>query len=299
MEELRHGVLLVDKEPGWTSHDVVQKARRLLREKKIGHCGTLDPAATGLLVLTIGRATRLTRFLIRAPKVYEGSLKLGITTDTYDAEGKVLREASTAGLTPGRVAEEMAGFEGAYLQQPPMYSAKKVQGVRLYEIARRGEDVEVEVEPKEVQVYEFQPLAWTGPDSLGFRLACSSGTYARSLVHDLGNRLGCGAHLSSLRRLSVGPFKLESALTLDALADRLGREESLAPAWLPFDAIPLPFGEITTDSTQEQRIANGQNVLVRDLEGHEGDWVKLLNRRRQFIAVGTIIEKIGSTGMGL
>jgi tRNA pseudouridine55 synthase len=298
MEELRHGVLLLDKEPTWTSHDVVQKCRRVIAEKKIGHCGTLDPAATGLLVLTVGRATRLTRFLIRAPKVYEGVIRLGIATETYDAEGKVVAERPVEGVTDEQIRTAMATFEGTHLQTPPAYSAKKVQGVRLYELARRGE--EVEVEPKEVTIYRFSPeSSLENCTDLRFRLECSSGTYARSLAHDLGQMLGCGAHLAVLRRLSVGPFKIEDALTLPALAARRAAGESVLPAWIPFDEIPLPFGEITADAQQELRVENGQNVLVRDLVGQEGDWVKLLNRRRQFIAVGTIIEKIGASGTGL
>ncbi|HEX4954439.1 MAG TPA: tRNA pseudouridine(55) synthase TruB [Thermoanaerobaculia bacterium] len=295
--ESKHGLLLVDKEPGWTSHDVVQKSRRILAEKRIGHCGTLDPAATGLLVLTLGRATRLTRFLIRAPKVYEGVLRLGVTTDTYDAEGRVQREAPFEAVTEAAVRSEMTWFEGSYLQQPPPYSAKKVKGVRLYELARRGE--EVEVEPKEVEVYEFVPAGPLVEGRMRFRLACASGTYARSLVHDLGARLGCGAHLAELRRLSVGPFKVEDALTIGALTERMAEDRDLGAAWYPFDAIPLPFEEVTADGQQEQRIHNGQAVLVRELPGQEGDWVKVVNRRRELIAVGSIVEKIGSAGMSL
>src|SRR5262245_43162326 len=138
--EMKDGLLLLDKEPGFTSHDAVQKARRILRQKKIGHCGTLDPDATGLLLLTLGTATRLTRFLIRAPKVYEGVVRFGFSTDTYDASGKVIAEApaeAVAALVPEAVAAAMKGFEGEILQQPPPYSAKKVQGVKFYELARR------------------------------------------------------------------------------------------------------------------------------------------------------------------
>jgi tRNA pseudouridine55 synthase len=296
-DELRHGVLLIDKQPGGTSHDVVQAARRLLAEKKIGHCGTLDPGATGLLVLTVGQATRLTRFLIRAPKVYEGALRFGVTTDTYDAEGTVVAEQPTAGLSEAAVRAAMAGFVGTYEQKAPPYSAKKVKGVRYYELARRGEEVPDQSKP--VTVFEFSPLGELAADRIRFRLACSSGTYARSLVHDLGAGLGCGAHLESLRRLSVGPFRVEDALSLDALASRLESGEDPGGAWYPFDAIPLPFHQVTADPQQEQRISHGQTVLVRELAGEEGDWVKLVNRRHQFIAVGTVVERIGAAGVGV
>ena len=300
MTEMKDGLLLLDKEPGFTSHDAVQKVRRILRQKKIGHCGTLDPDATGLLLLTLGTATRLTRFLIRAPKVYEGTIRFGIATDTYDASGKVVAEAppeAVAALDVVAVAEAMRGFQGEIQQQPPPYSAKKVQGVKYYELARRGE--EVPAEPKEVTVYEFVPLGEIADGRLRFRLSCSSGTYARGLAHDLGAALGVGGHLAELRRTRIGGFRTEDALPLARLEERVQAGEPVGPAWVPFDQIPLPFGEVTADPQQEHRISHGQTVLVRELAGEEGDWVKLINRRREFIAVGTVIERIGSAGVGI
>jgi tRNA pseudouridine55 synthase len=303
MAEMRDGLLLVDKAPGFTSHDVVQKVRRLLKQKKIGHCGTLDPDATGLLLLTLGTATRLTRFLIRAPKVYEGVIRFGVTTDTYDAAGRVVSEAppeAVAALTREAVAEAMHRFEGEIEQQPPPYSAKKVQGVKYYELARRGE--EVPSETKEVTVYEFAPLGELedgGVRSLRFRLACSSGTYARGLAHDLGTALGVGGHLAELRRTQIGGFDIQSAVTVARLEEIVEAGEEAGACWIPFDQIPLPFGEVTADPQQETRISHGQTVLVRELEGEEGDWVKLINRRREFIAVGTVVERIGSAGVGI
>lgn len=300
---MKDGLLLLDKEPGFTSHDAVQKVRRILKQKKIGHCGTLDPDATGLLLLTLGTATRLTRFLIRAPKVYEGVLRFGIATDTYDASGRPVSEAPAeamarfTALDPGAVAAAMKGFEGDILQQPPPYSAKKVQGVKFYELARRGE--EVPAEPKEVTVYEFAPLGVIEDGRLRFRLACSSGTYARGLAHDLGAALGVGAHLAELRRTRIGSFRVEDALPLGRLEERVQAGEPAGSAWIPFDQIPLPFGEVTADPQQEHRITHGQTVLVRELAGEEGDWVKLMNRRREFIAVGTVVERIGTAGVGI
>ncbi len=299
-EEMKDGLLLLDKEPGFTSHDAVQKSRRVLRQKKIGHCGTLDPDATGLLLLTLGTATRLTRFLIRAPKVYEGVIRFGAATDTYDSSGKVVSEApagAVAALTAEAVAGAMRGFQGEIQQQPPPYSAKKVQGVKYYELARRGE--EVPSEPKEVTVYEFVPLGEIEDGRLRFRLSCSSGTYARGLAHDLGAALGVGGHLAELRRTRIGGFRVEDALPLSRLEERMQAGEPLGSAWIPFDQIPLPFGEVTADPQQEHRISHGQTVLVRELAGEEGDWVKLINRRREFIAVGTVIERIGSAGVGI
>jgi tRNA pseudouridine55 synthase len=300
MTEMKDGLLLLDKEPGFTSHDAVQKSRRVLRQKKIGHCGTLDPDATGLLLLTLGTATRLTRFLIRAPKIYEGLIRFGVATDTYDASGKVVSEApaeAVAALGVEAVAEAMRGFQGEIRQQPPPYSAKKVQGVKYYELARRGE--EVPSEPKEVTVYEFVPLGEIEEGRLRFRLSCSSGTYARGLAHDLGAALGVGGHLAELRRTRIGGFRVEDALPLSRLEEKVQAGESLGSAWIPFDQIPLPFGEVTADPQQEHRISHGQTVLVRELAGEEGDWVKLVNRRREFIAVGTVIERIGAAGVGI
>ncbi len=298
--DMKDGLLLLDKEPGFTSHDAVQKVRRVLRQKKIGHCGTLDPDATGLLLLTLGTATRLTRFLIRAPKVYEGVVRFGVSTDTYDASGKVIAEVpaeAVAALTLEAVSAAMKGFEGEILQQPPPYSAKKVQGVKFYELARRGE--EVPTEPKEVTVYEFSPLGEIEDGRLRFRLACSSGTYARGLAHDLGAALGVGGHLAELRRTRIGNFQVEDALPLPRLEERVQAGEPAGSAWVPFDQIPLPFGEVTADPQQEHRISHGQTVLVRELAGEEGDWVKLVNRRREFIAVGTVVERIGTAGVGI
>jgi tRNA pseudouridine55 synthase len=294
---MKDGLLLIDKEPGCTSHDVVQRVRRIVKQKKSGHCGTLDPDATGLLLLTLGNATRLTRFLIRAPKVYTGVIRFGIATDTYDASGTVTAERPCEGLTLPAIALAMQRFEGTYEQQPPPYSAKKVNGVKFYELARRGE--EVPQDTKEVTVFELSPQGDLADDRLAFRLACTSGTYARTLAHDLGAALGCGAHLAALRRQKIGPFEVADALTLETLDTRLTAGETLGGAWIPFDEIPLPFGEVTADPQQEQRISHGQTVLVRELAGEEGDWVKLINRRQEFIAVGTVVERIGSAGVGI
>lgn len=298
---MRDGLLLIDKEAGFTSHDVVQKARRIVQQKKIGHCGTLDPDATGLLLLTLGQATRLTRFLIRAPKVYTGVIQLGSATDTYDASGTVIRTAppeDLARLTREQVERAMQSFCGRIEQKAPPYSAKKVGGVKFYELARRGE--EVPAEAKEVQVYELTLDGDLGADHrVSFRLGCSSGTYARALAHDLGELLGVGAHLAVLRRIRIGSFRVEDAVTLGQLTQKLEEGSDIGAAWVPFDRIPLPFCEVTTDPQQEQRICHGQTVLVRELEGEEGDWVKLINRRQEFIAIGTVIERIGTAGVGV
>jgi tRNA pseudouridine55 synthase len=293
-----HGLLLVDKPAGCTSHDVVRDARRALHERKVGHCGTLDPDATGLLLLTVGRATRLTRFLIRAPKVYEGIIRFGIVTDTYDASGQVLSERPTTDLDTEEVSARMAELVGTYAQLPPPYCAKKTGGRKFYELARQGEPVPRE--PVEVKIYEFEPTGGgLAGDRLPFRLACASGTYARSLAHDLGERLGCGAHLAALRRIAIGHFSIESAVTMPALEACGGDPGPLGEAWIPFDRIPLPFPEVQADANQERRVLNGQSALLQDLDAAEGDWIKLVNPRRRFIAVGSVVERIGDRGVGV
>lgn len=294
---MHDGLLLVDKHPDCTSHDVVQRVRRLLGQRKVGHCGTLDPGATGLLTITAGKATRLTRFLVRAPKVYAGWIQLGVTTDTYDAAGEVTAERPIDDLDPEAVLATMARFVGRYEQVAPPYSAKKHRGVRYYEMARRGE--KVPEARKEVEVFEFAATGEIEDGRLPFRAGCSSGTYVRSLAHELGEALGCGAHLAELRRLQVGPFQLEQALDLEELERLQAAGESLEPAWIGLDEIPLPFGDLVADAQQERRIVSGQTVLMQPVTSQEGDWVKLMNRRHQLLAVGTVIETIGSKGVGV
>lgn len=286
------GLLLVDKTVGGTSHDVVQRARRILRQKRIGHCGTLDPDATGLLVLTLGQATRLTRFLIHAPKVYAGEVRFGVATDTYDASGRVTATASTASLSEAAIDEAMRRFVGTFEQRLPAFSARKIQGVKLYELARRGEEVP-EVS-KEVTIAEFRRTGPLADDRMPFLLSCSSGTYARALAHDLGAALECGAHLASLRRVAVGPFEVEKAITLDELERRIGAGEEAGEALLPMEKIPLPFSSCEVDSAQEKRLRNGQTAVIRGLAADAGDWVRLADSRGGLIAIGTVTERIGT-----
>ena len=301
----RHGLLLVAKPPGGTSHDVVRAARRALAERKVGHCGTLDPNATGLLLLTVGRSTRLTRFLIGAPKVYEGEIRFGIATDTYDAAGEVTLEGSTADLTHEQVVGAMRRFEGLQHQLPPPYSAKKIGGRKYYELARRGQ--EFEREGKDVEIFQFEAtgqLGAPGPDRIPFRLSCAAGAYARSLAHDVGEQLGCGGHLATLRRLRIGSFEVEGALDSGRLeAVQRGDEPlsatDLGVAWVPFDDIPLPFPRVTMDATQERRIAHGQSVLAPGCDAEEGDWVQITNNRGRFLAVGAVAERIGDRGLAV
>jgi tRNA pseudouridine55 synthase len=208
------GILLIDKPSGPTSHDVVSRIRRHFHLKKVGHGGTLDPQATGLLIILLGRGTRLSAAFMSADKTYEGVLRLGIATSTHDADGAVLRTADWRTVTRAAVEDGMAAFRGDIFQTPPMVSAVKRDGVPLYKLARRG--VEVERKPRLIHVYEFRLLDFQPPD-VRFRLRCTKGTYVRTLCHDLGEKLGCGAHLAELRRLQTGDFDVKDAQTMDAL----------------------------------------------------------------------------------
>lgn len=208
------GVLLVDKPGDHTSHDVVARLRRKLNMKRIGHAGTLDPMATGLMILLIGKATKISQYLISLDKEYEGTVELGKVTDSQDADGEVLETRPVPPLGEADVKKAMSGFLGDQYQMPPMYSAIKIDGVPLYKNARKG--VEVEREPRFIRVSSFELTGFALP-RFDFRLRCSKGTYVRTIAHDLGQKLGCGAHLSALRRTATDKFNLSQALTLDQI----------------------------------------------------------------------------------
>ncbi len=208
------GVLLVDKPTDHTSHDVVARLRRKLHMKRIGHAGTLDPMATGLLIMLIGKATRISQYLISLDKEYEGTIELGKITDSQDAQGQVMETRPVPALTEAELRTAMQGFLGDQYQTPPMYSAIKIDGVPLYKSARKG--VEVEREPRFIRVSSFE-LTRFGLPTFDFRLRSSKGTYVRTIAHDLGQRLGCGAHLAALRRTATDRFNVSEALTLDAI----------------------------------------------------------------------------------
>ena len=208
------GILIVDKPAGPTSHDVVDCIRRRFAFKKVGHGGTLDPAATGLLIILLGRGTRLSERFMSSDKTYEGTLRLGMSTDTQDAEGRPIREADPSGVTQEQLLAEMGRFKGDLYQIPPMVSAIKQGGVPLYKMARRGQ--EVERQPRLIHIYEFRLLGFETPRAT-FILRCTKGTYVRTICHDIGEALGCGAHLEQLRRTASGAFDVSRAIPLDKL----------------------------------------------------------------------------------
>jgi tRNA pseudouridine55 synthase len=210
------GVLLVDKPSDHTSHDVIARLRGKLRMRKIGHAGTLDPMATGLLIVLLGKATRVSQFLISLDKEYEGTVELGKTTDSQDADGQVMETRPVPPLSEADVKAAMQGFMGDQYQTPPMFSAIKIGGVPLYKMARKGE--EIAREPRFIRVMSWDLLRLELP-KIDFRLRCTKGTYVRTLAHDLGTKLGCGAHLSALRRTATDRFNVSQALTLDQIEE--------------------------------------------------------------------------------
>lgn len=223
------GVLLVDKPQGITSHDVVSKMRKVFRIKKVGHAGTLDPMATGLLLIMIGKATKISQYLMSNDKEYTGTVRLGIETDSQDAEGEVVAEKPVPELTKEAVLAEMKTFMGDQYQTPPMFSAKKVNGQKLYKLARQGKTVEREA--RVIHISKYDMLDFNLPH-VSFVARCSKGAYIRTLAHDLGNKLGCGGHLCELRRTVVGKFSIEDANTIEEL-------QEMSPSVLRKKLIPI------------------------------------------------------------
>ena len=255
------GLLPVTKANGPTSHDVVDKARRALKERRIGHTGTLDPMAEGLLLLCVGHATRLQQYLLGWPKTYHGVVRLGFATTTYDREGEASDPRGEApALDRETLAEIEQRFDGTFDQVPPPYSAKKVDGKKLYELARSGKSVEIE--PKSVTVHSLA-LRSEREAEIDLTVTTSTGFYVRSLAHDIGRMLGCGGYLHHLCRQAIGPYKVEDALPQQALDDARDPAEILeSKAWIPLDQIMLPLPELTINAAAADRFVHGQEVVV-------------------------------------
>jgi tRNA pseudouridine55 synthase len=249
------GIINLNKPVGMTSHDVVARARRISGQKKVGHAGTLDPMATGVLLLCLGQATRVAEYLMAGDKVYSARIRLGVSTDTYDAEGQVSAEAEVT-ATRSQVEQELSTFVGRLTQTPPMYSALKHEGTALYRLARQGQTVART--PRQVQIYSLELLEWAPPD-LQVKVHCSKGTYIRSLAHDLGQRLRCGAHLAGLVRLACGSFGIEQAITVTEM-ERAFATGGGARLLQPLDAALQAFPAVNVDPVKAAAIAHGQRV---------------------------------------
>lgn len=289
-------LFLLDKPAGLTSHDVVERARRATALPRIGHSGTLDPMATGLLLLCAGGAARLQSFFTRMDKSYEGIIRLGLATTTFDREGDPAGpERSPAGIGSQQIEEAAEEFRGEFQQSPPPFSAKKFGGKKFYEMARQG--LSVPLMPKKVRVTS---LSFGEPSDgrLPFSLSCSSGTYVRSIANELGQKLGCGAHLETLRRTRIGHFLVADALPLDRF-EAMTPEERLAPPHaLPLSRVPFPFERVRLASLEVWKIRKGQAVTARQVEAKDGDWVTLVGPSDEMIALGQVTP-MGTKGVHL
>jgi tRNA pseudouridine55 synthase len=277
------GVIVVDKPRDWTSHDVVNKMRRLAGTRKVGHLGTLDPAATGVLPLVIGRATRLAQFYTRNDKIYEGVVHFGYSTNTYDAEGERTSDEIAVSLDRTALEAALQAFRGPFDQVPPPVSAKKVGGRKAYELARKQQPVELK--PVPVEVYSLEVLGIEGPEA-EVRVHCSAGTYLRSIAHEAGQAMGCGAVLKSLRRIASGHFKIESARTLEDLA-ALAAENRLGEVLIPAAQLLPEFPSEMVDAITVGQIRNGRDFRVSPFQVRQGArYVKALNHQGDLVAIG-------------
>ncbi len=275
------GILLVDKEQDWTSSDVVAKLRGVLRERRIGHAGTLDPLATGLLVVMVGRATRASDYLMRHNKKYRARMRFGVTTDTQDITGTVLSQKACS-ISREQVEDVLPHFLGEILQIPPMYSAIKIKGKKLYEIARRGG--EIERQPRSITVSDISLAGWEA-EELVLDITCSAGTYIRTLCHDIGQELGCGACMTGLRRTASGNYRVEQAHTVSEIEHAV-RENRLDHLLHPVDSIFSDYPALYADREQEARLRCGSAVSSGCPEGI----YRVYSPSGEFLLIGKVLK---------
>ena len=284
------GILIVNKPASWTSFDVVKYVRGRCGEKRVGHAGTLDPAATGVLPLLLGSATRLTEYLVDTTKTYEATIQLGVVTDTYDADGEVLSRTDVSGITRQAIEAALEAFRGEIMQAPPAYSAIKRAGVPLYRMARRGE--EVAPEPRPVFVDSLDIIEYNAP-ALRLRVTCGKGFYVRSLAHELGAALGVGGSLSGLARTRVGSFRIEDAVDMDTLKAELGTGAWQRRVWAP-DEVLLGWRAAILGDENATRLRNGLDAFVTPREGvdvSEGDLCRAYTPDGGFLAVIRALDR--------
>ena len=282
---MANGIIVIDKPSGWTSMDVCAKIRGVLHERRVGHAGTLDPMATGVLPVFVGRATRAVEFAAEGGKEYVAGLRLGVVTNTQDTSGTVLEERPVAA---DRAALEaaLAPFRGDILQIPPMYSAIKRDGKKLYELARKGQ--EVEREPRPVTIYGLEVVDQTGPADYLLRVQCSKGTYVRTLCHDIGQALGCGGCMYSLRRTEAAGFSLDQAVTLDALLSAEDPQSLLLPVDAYFARRPI----LILKAGPEKKVRNGAAVSVP--QAADGQY-RVYGESGAFLALGQVSNGLLTT----
>lgn len=285
------GILVVNKPSGWTSHDVVAKARRILGTRRIGHAGTLDPAATGVLVLCIGRATRVVDRLVADEKEYRARAVFGEATDTQDAEGRIVRSGDASDLTREHVEFALADFTGTIMQIPPMVSALHHEGRRLYDLARQNQSVERT--PREVTISDLQLEDFTpGKRAHGtLRVVCSKGTYVRTLVHDLGERLGVGAHLADLVRLRSGRFRIEDSFNLEDIS-KLAEQGRIGEKVLPIEEAVRDMPSYSVTEAQETTLAHGGRIaLPTSASFCDGEEIAVFDSDGSLLALAVAVEE--------
>ncbi len=280
------GILNINKPTGMTSHDVVAKVRKLLKQRRVGHAGTLDPAARGVLPICVGQATRVAEYLSESGKAYQATIIFGTVTDTYDSEGSILRTASAQDLTLAKIEAILPAMLGEQMQVPPRYSAIKLQGQPAYKRARAGE--EVAMEPRSIIIYQLEIIDWQPSQHPTLRLAieCSKGTYIRSLAYDLGEQAGCGAYLGGLARTRSGPFPLSESITLEQLAEAAAQgtiEQFLFPADKAIEHYPA----LRLDEAMTERVRHGNAFRVEEQTGvlHEQSLARVYDDKGQFVAI--------------
>jgi tRNA pseudouridine55 synthase len=279
------GILNIHKATGMTSHDVVAKVRKLLKQKRVGHAGTLDPAASGVLPVCIGQGTRVAEYLSESGKAYQAEIRFGVVTDTYDAEGTTLRTTDASELTLARIEEALPQFLGTQMQLPPLYSAIKIQGQPAYKRTRAGEEITLEARP--VEIYSLQIVVWEAP-VLTLNVECSKGTYIRSLAYDLGERVGYGAHLTGLVRTRSGPFTLAESVPLAQLA--LAAEQgTMAQYVFPADFALQQYPALYLDAQTVERVLHG-NAFRYEQQSTiqpETDLARIYDSSGHFLAIAT------------
>jgi len=276
------GILNINKTTGMTSHDVVAKIRKLLKQKRVGHAGTLDPAASGVLPICVGHGTRVAEYLSESGKAYRAEILFGIVTDTYDREGSILRTSDTRKLSLASIEERLPHFMGAQMQMPPLYSAIKLQGQPAYKRMRAGE--EITLEPRPIEIYALHIVTWQAP-VLTLDIECSKGTYIRSLAYDLGEQLGCGAHLAGLIRTRSGPFTLEKSSTLEQLTDII-EQGTLSEYIFPADYAIQQYPALHLDEETSTRVLHG-NAFHAELPvlQPESNLARIYNDKGSFLAI--------------
>lgn len=284
-----NGILIIDKPENFTSHDVVGKLRKILRTKRIGHTGTLDPFATGVLVIMVGKATRLAQFLDKDVKEYEALVQFGFETDTGDRTGKLrITNYELRDISVEDVENVLPDFRGEILQKPPMYSAKKIEGKKLYELARKG--VEIERKPVKVKIYELEIIenaqrSALSAEHMALRVVCSAGTYIRTLAEDIGKKIGIGAHLAELRRTGAGKFDLSKAVTIEEL-EKTVSENKLDKIIISMNESLSHLPQIRLSEDEIAKTRNGLKLKKNDFEAEDNQPVRMTDAQENLVAVG-------------